>query len=213
VLERLAASGVRTVAYDARAHGRSDAPHGRGNYGDARLALDLAEVVGEFATPDAILAGYSMGSATILVALAAGLAVRGAVLGAVPAASLVWSDTDQSQLDAAVAVLEGAQDPGPMQWWVDYLDAVGADTIALAAFLRGHRPVIETWETIRVPVILCTGSGDTMAAAMTPLLACLVNATAVELAGDHITSVTDPRFTEAAARLARRHEQPRKEYL
>jgi len=36
VLERLAAAGLRVVAFDARGHGRSDAPHQPARYGDAR---------------------------------------------------------------------------------------------------------------------------------------------------------------------------------
>src|SRR5579862_3583907 len=45
VLERLAAAGLRVVAFDARGHGRSDAPHQPARYGDARAAADLTEVV------------------------------------------------------------------------------------------------------------------------------------------------------------------------
>src|SRR6478735_6456501 len=64
VLDRLGAAGLRVVAYDARGHGRSDKPHEPDHYGDARLMLDLAEIVQGFAGPDAVVAGYSMGSAT-----------------------------------------------------------------------------------------------------------------------------------------------------
>src|SRR4051812_29616176 len=73
VLARLGDAGVRTVAYDARGHGASDAPHEPERYGDARVAADLAEIVATFAGPDAVVAGYSMGAATTLVSLAAGL--------------------------------------------------------------------------------------------------------------------------------------------
>src|SRR5947207_750948 len=84
VLDRLAAAGLRTVAYDARGHGHSAKPHAPDHYGDARLMLDLAEVVQGFASADAVVAGYSMGAATVLLARSVGLEVRAMVLGATP---------------------------------------------------------------------------------------------------------------------------------
>ena len=55
------------------------------------MATDLFEIVQAFAGPDAVVAGYSMGAATALFALGAGLTIRGAVLGATPTAVLRWS--------------------------------------------------------------------------------------------------------------------------
>src|SRR6476646_4256266 len=66
VLDRLGAAGLRTVAYDARGHGKSEAPHDPVRYGDARMATDLFEIVDAFASAGAIVAGYSMGAATLL---------------------------------------------------------------------------------------------------------------------------------------------------
>src|SRR4051812_48191842 len=45
VLDRLGGAGLRIVAYDARGHGRSDAPHDPAHYGDERAAADLGEVL------------------------------------------------------------------------------------------------------------------------------------------------------------------------
>src|SRR5207249_1236137 len=45
VIDRLTDAGLRIVAFDARGHGRSDAPHEPERYGDERTAVDLAEVV------------------------------------------------------------------------------------------------------------------------------------------------------------------------
>ena len=111
VLDRLAAAGLRTVAYDARGHGRSDAPTDPARYGDARLAADLHEIVDRFAGPDAVLAGYSMGAAIVLLALADGMAARGAVVGATPRAVLEWTAEDAEQVATAVATLEGSTEP------------------------------------------------------------------------------------------------------
>ena len=55
VLDRLTGAGLRVVAFDARGHGRSDAPHDPARYGDVRAAADLIEVVSAFAGSDAVL--------------------------------------------------------------------------------------------------------------------------------------------------------------
>jgi len=64
-----------------------------------------------------------MGAATTLVSLAAGLDVRGAIVGATPTAVFGWSAQDEDQRNTAVAFLEGRQPSGAMQWWMDFLVA------------------------------------------------------------------------------------------
>jgi pimeloyl-ACP methyl ester carboxylesterase len=70
LLER---SGHRVIAYDARGHGRSTpavvaggGTAGEAEYGYARLARDLEEVLDALEIPRAALAGASMGAHTIL---------------------------------------------------------------------------------------------------------------------------------------------------
>jgi pimeloyl-ACP methyl ester carboxylesterase len=197
VLDRLGEAGLRTIAYDARAHGRSDAPHEATRYGDDRVAADLAEIVTTFCGPDAVVAGYSMGASTILTAFAAGLRVRGAAIGGAPLAVLRWSDDDELQKATAIAVLEERQSAGVMQWWVDFLDATGIDKLALAAFLRGHRPVIENWDAITTPTVVAAGLDDASAAPPAELASRLRYATPFALEGDHISAASDPAFTDA----------------
>jgi pimeloyl-ACP methyl ester carboxylesterase len=62
VLER---SGYRTIAYDARGHGRSTAAPDPGAYGYERLARDLEAVLDTLGLERVILAGASMGAHTI----------------------------------------------------------------------------------------------------------------------------------------------------
>ena len=203
VLDRLTAHGLRTVAYDARGHGRSDKPHEPDRYGDARLMLDLAEIVQGFADPDAVVAGYSMGAATILVGLSVGLDVRAAVVGAAPTAVLRWTEADEHKRALAIAALEGRIEPDDeMQLWLGFLDAIGADKAALAACLRGLRPVVASWEAFSVPVIVAAGTDDADAAPIGELAAAMARATPLALAGDHYSAVADPAFTDAIADLA-----------
>jgi pimeloyl-ACP methyl ester carboxylesterase len=204
VLDRLGAAGLRVVAYDARGHGRSDAPHDPARYGDERAAADLLEVLAACASPHAVIAAYSMGSATALWAIAAGAPIRGAVLGAVPSAVLGWTDGDRAQATTAVAVLEGREPPGDtLRWWVDFLDATGTDRLALAALLRGHRPVVEGWNAITAPIVVATGVDDAAAAPASALEAVLPQVRGVALPGDHVSAAASPAFTDAVIELAR----------
>lgn len=63
LLER---SGYRTIAYDARGHGRSSAASDPTAYGYERLAADLEMVLDALGIDRAALAGASMGAHTIL---------------------------------------------------------------------------------------------------------------------------------------------------
>jgi pimeloyl-ACP methyl ester carboxylesterase len=58
-------SGHRVLAYDARAHGRSDPAPDPGDYGYDRLARDLLTVLDARDIDRAVLAGSSMGAHTI----------------------------------------------------------------------------------------------------------------------------------------------------
>jgi pimeloyl-ACP methyl ester carboxylesterase len=63
MLER---DGHRVIAYDARAHGRSDAGPSPDAYGYDALAADLAAVLDAAAAERAVLAGASMGAHTAI---------------------------------------------------------------------------------------------------------------------------------------------------
>ncbi|MER5866110.1 alpha/beta hydrolase [Kitasatospora sp. NPDC002040] len=69
VIHQLAADH-RVVAYDQRGHGRSDIPATAAGYSTAKLADDLAAVLGRVvpAGARAVLAGHSMGGMTIMAA-------------------------------------------------------------------------------------------------------------------------------------------------
>jgi pimeloyl-ACP methyl ester carboxylesterase len=202
-IDRLVGSGLRVVAYDARGHGESDAPHDAARYGDDRLVDDLIAITSAYADERAVVAGYSMGAATILLALSRGWEVAGAVVGGAPTAVLTWTDGDQSLRDSAVAVLEGRESPDPaMQAWLDFLDSTGTDRLALAALLRGHRPVVRAWDAVTVPVVFAAGVDDLTAAPPAELAARPVRARAVELPGDHVAALAAPAFTDEIAALA-----------
>ena len=90
-----------------------------------------------------------------------------------------------------------------MDAWLAFLDATGCDRAALAALLRGHRPVVEHWDRITVPVVVAAGNDDSTAAPLAALAARLRHGRELVLAGDHIGAVADPAFTDAIVEAAR----------
>ena len=196
VIDRLTAAGLRTIAFDLRGHGRSDAPGDEASYGDARMVDDVIEIVDAFATRDAVIVGYSLGAAITLLALEAGLDVRAAVVGAAPAAVLGWSEDSSATRDAAVAVLRGLTDPDDaMKAWLDFLDATGQDRDALASVLAQHRPVVEHWDRIMVPCAFVAGEADAMAAPLAALSERLPGSRTVTVSGDHFTALATAEFS------------------
>jgi pimeloyl-ACP methyl ester carboxylesterase len=202
VIDRLTTAGLRTVAFDLRGHGRSDAPPDEERYGDARMADDLTEIVAAFADPTAILVGYSMGAALSLLALEAGLHVGAAVIGAAPTAVLGWSAENGAMRDTAVAALRGTSQPdAALQAWLAFLDATGQDRKALAAVLARHQPVVEHWGRITVPCTFVAGDDDVMAASLTQLAERVPGSHTVTMPGDHFTAPGSPQFAQLISTL------------
>ena len=205
-IDRLAGAGLRTVAYDLRGHGRSDAPTEEGNYGDRRMVDDLIEVVTAFASPSAhaVVAGYSMGAAITLLALEAGLDVRASVIGAAPPAVLEWTPADEAMRNAAVAALRSSEPPDDeaMRQWLAFLDSVGQDRDTLAAALAGHRPVVEHWNRITVPCVFAAGTSDVMAAPLAALSERVAGSRTVTLPGDHFTAPATTEFADVIIEAA-----------
>jgi hypothetical protein len=95
-----------------------------------------------------------------------------------------------------------------MRAWLDFLDATGSDQAALAACLRGHRPVIQHWDRIGVPMVVAAGVDDVGAARPADIVALVRNSQPLMLAGNHYSSVTDPAFTDATVELTRSSNGP-----
>ena len=76
----------RVIRYDARGHGRSDAPHEASAYTPAAFVADMGRVLDDAGERTAVVGGLSMGAGTALrFALAHPTRVRGLVLCAFPA--------------------------------------------------------------------------------------------------------------------------------
>ena len=71
----------------------------------------------------------------------------------------------------------------------------------LEVCLLAHRPTINNWDAVGAPLTVCRGRDDTAAAPLDALLERLPHATAIELDGDHLNAVADPKFTDAIVDL------------
>ena len=113
------------VAFDARGHGRSDAPES--GYAVADRVADLAGLVDALELADPILFGHSMGGDTVLATAAAHPDLPRAVVAVDPACLL--GDGDEDGTDRADEVRE------QILWWHDHSKA---ELLAADDELAGH---------------------------------------------------------------------------
>jgi pimeloyl-ACP methyl ester carboxylesterase len=158
-------SGHRVIAYDARAHGRSDGASDPGDYGYERLSDDLLAVLDERGVERAVLAGASMGAHTLLAfALAHPERVAGLVVMTpafdpdAPRDYDRWDRLSQGLREGGVEGFVAAYDlSGVPERWKDTIDRVLHQRMAahehpdaLADALRAvprSRP-FERWEEL-----------------------------------------------------------------
>lgn len=207
VVDALVDAGHRVVTYDARGHGRSDAPHDPAAYsggamvGDARALLDALD------TDLVDLVGYSMGAQ-----VAAGVAmveprVRRLVLGGIGtrllarrAEEIAYPANDIA--DALEAPDSAAISNPTARAFRSFADATKADRLALAALQRsrsvGGRVDLAC---ITMPVLVVVGEQDTLVGDGGGLAAQLPDGHLVVVPGDHISAVTRAEFAAALVRF------------
>ena len=118
-------AGLRTVAYDRRAYGGSEAPEPYTGTTVGEQADDLAEVLRSLGAAPAVLVGHALGAMIAMdVALRFGDLVRGAVLIDPP---VLWLSPRGPEVvgDLRDAIEKGARDGGPGGAVEGYLEYVG----------------------------------------------------------------------------------------
>lgn len=103
------------VAFDARGHGRSDAPES--GYGPDDRASDLVGLVSALDLDDPVLVGHSLGGDTVLAAAAAHPDLPRAVVAIDPACMLGHPDDETDETDRVEEVRD------QILWWHDHSKA------------------------------------------------------------------------------------------
>ena len=187
IFDRLLDEGFRVVLYDARGHGLSGKPHDAASYAGDTLPNDASALLDELGLTSCVAVGFSLGARTALRLAALDDRITAVVAFGLGETSL--QPVGQATNLMAEAML--ADDPATIEQpgvrrFRRMADAIRADRFALAASTSGRRPHIDEYiDTIKVPVLLITGSDDESAGSPDPLAAALPDGRAITTAGDH----------------------------
>ena len=197
---KLAASGLRVIMPDLRAHGASAAPHDPVNYPDGILGRDLEELVAHLGLTDYDLGGFSLGARTTVQGVGEGLKPRRAVLAGMGLEGLTgWLGRKHFFIDAIANFETAAR--GDQHWMaIQFMKTMKVDRTAAALLLptftdaHPERLAAFTMDTL----VLC-GTEDQDNGSAANLVAALPSATLAEVPGTHMSSVTKPEFGDALA--------------
>jgi pimeloyl-ACP methyl ester carboxylesterase len=205
------------VLMDVRGHGQSDKPHAPGAYTYRAMTADVLQVMDELGIATADLLGYSMGSFI-------GVALLGDEGGARRFTSMILGgigdETEESaSLATRIAAALRAADPTTIddpvghayRAFVDLDPTTDHEALAVAAldmWPDGH-PLELGGPDLReadLPILIVNGSDDRpYVDSARQLVDALPRATEVVIPGaDHLTTVTDRRFRDAALEFLRR---------
>ncbi|MET8575916.1 alpha/beta hydrolase [Streptomyces sp. NPDC005012] len=205
IVRMLTETGRRVLALDARGHGRSGKPHDPERYGESRMSEDLRELM-DLLDEDAYdLAGYSMGAVVSLLTAARDTRIRRLAIGGVGAAVVELGGVD-SRVVGGPALVEAltTEDPSTVAdptaaGFRAFVDALGADRLALAAHARAIHQEPIALAGITAPTLVRAGADDPLAARPEVLADALPDATLRTVPGDHSTAVGAPAFVAELA--------------
>lgn len=196
--ERLASAGFRVIMPDLRAHGASGKPHDPDAYPTAILGRDLKELVGQLELSDYDLGGFSLGSRTIVHAIAQGLSPRRVILGGMGLEGLLgWEQRHHFFLEAFDKFETASR--GDRHWFaVQFMKSQKVDRVATRLLLQSNATVDEAMlASLTMPTLVLCGAEDQDNGSAPALAERLPNARYVEIPGTHTTSVTQRSLGEA----------------
>ena len=205
----LKGAGRRLIVLDNRGHGASSKFNDPADYALAKMGGDVVALMDHLKIARADVLGYSMGGRiTGYVASAHGSRVRSAILGGI-GIRLVEGGGNAKIIAAALEATSRAdvRDPLALGFRV-FAEQTRSDLKALAACMRAPTRTItrEAAASIRVPVLIATGTADDIAGQGRPLAELIPGAEVLDIPGrDHMRSVGDPVFKQGVVDfLARR---------
>lgn len=205
----LAEAGYRAITIDNRGHGQSTKLYDPAAYHPGKMAEDSRALLDHLGIETAAVFGYSMGARiAAFLALAHPDRVALGVWGGM-GINLVTGLSDGQEIIAALRAqnLADVKSRTGRQFRI-FADHTGADREALAACMVTSRAPMPEADVRRIgmPILVATGSEDTMAGPAEALSVLLPRGEAVTIPNrDHMRSTGDPAFKAAALDFLARH--------
>jgi pimeloyl-ACP methyl ester carboxylesterase len=196
----LTGAGRRAIALDHRGHGASTKLHDVAAYSIEKMGGDVVALMDHLKIERADVLGYSMGGRiTGLLAAKYPDRIRSAVIGGI-GIRLVEQGFNSEKIAAALEAptADGIDDALALGFRMFALQTK-SDLKALAACMRNHERTIsrETAASIRVPVLVATGTKDDIAGSGAELAALIPGAQLLDIPDrDHMFAVGDKTFKQ-----------------
>jgi pimeloyl-ACP methyl ester carboxylesterase len=192
-------AGRRVIALDNRGHGASSKLYDPAAYHSALMADDVRALIDHLGLTRADVMGYSMGARnTTFLAMANPEHVRSGILGGVGIRLVggvgLSPDTIAQGLESPS--LADVSDPTAHQFR-SFAEQTKSDLRALAACIRGSRQPLERDQLARiaVPILVATGTKDTVAGSGEQLAALIPGAQSLPIPDrEHMLAVGDKVF-------------------
>jgi pimeloyl-ACP methyl ester carboxylesterase len=196
----LTRAGYRAIALDNRGHGASTKLYDPAGYGIDKMGGDVVSLMDHLRLERADVLGYSMGGRIAgFVASTSPERVRSAIIGGI-GIRLTIAGGNGEAIAAALEAPSAAdiKEALPLGFRL-FAEQTKSDLRALAACMRNPNRTIsrEAASSIRVPVLVATGTKDDIAGSGPELAALIPGAKNLDIPGrDHMRAVGDPVFKQ-----------------
>ncbi|MDT9597581.1 alpha/beta fold hydrolase [Sphingosinicella rhizophila] len=192
--------GFRVIMPDLRAHGQSDAPHDPAAYPPDILARDGLALIAQLGLTDYDLGGYSLGGRTSVRMVIMGAKPRRLVNGGMGLEGLLRTGGRSEHFKTILQGL-GTHQRGSPEWMAEaFLKTSGGDPKALLPLLDSFVDTSEAeLKSISMPTLVLTGVDDHDNGSSQALADMLPDGRLVEVPGNHMSAVTNPKFGHAIA--------------
>ena len=199
---KLADAGLEAIMPDLRAHGDSGKPHDPSAYPSDVLVRDADAVVEALGLEQFDLVGFSLGARTAVRAVISGLAPRRLVLAGMGLEGLAgWERRVAFFLDA-IDRFDEVKHGDPAFMAVAFMKTMKIDRVAARLLLQSvDDTTADQLAAVGMPTLVVCGDKDRDNGSPQKLVDALPNARFEEVAGTHMSSVTEPALGEAIARF------------
>ncbi len=202
--EKLAQAGFQVIMPDFRAHGQSDAPHDPAAYPQDVLLSDILALIDHLAFDDFDIAGFSLGARTAAKLLCNGIRPRRAILAGMGWEGLQgWGKRRQFFIDA-IHMRDTVKRTDPHFMAVQFFKSQKIDPVSALLLLNSFGSMEpEQLIGLDLPIAVICGVDDDDNGSAPMLAEKLADARYIEIAGTHMSSVTEPALSDAMLNFLR----------